>query len=248
MIDFWTCLLLAIVGLAAGFVDAVAGGGGLLTVPALLWAGLPPKLALGTNKMQSICGTAFACVQYGRAGLIRWRAVRWQLALTALASALGSIAVTRLEADFLGRLVPVLLLAIAAYFLLKPNLGLQAARPRLNPAVFGIAAGLVLGFYDGFFGPGTGSFWMVACVLGLGMDLRDATGHTKAMNLASNLGALFVFISAGHVHLPIALVLIAGQLIGARLGARMVITRGSGWIRPIFLGVAILLAARLLWQ
>jgi uncharacterized membrane protein YfcA len=114
--------------------------------------------------------------------------------------------------------------------------------------LFGFLAGIILGFYDGFFGPGTGSFWMVACVLALGMDLRAATGHTKAMNLASNVGSLLIFIPTGHVHLQIALVMIAGQLVGARLGAGMVITRGSTWIRPIFLTVVILLAIRLLTQ
>lgn len=246
--DFTTCLLLAFVGLAAGFVDAVAGGGGLLTVPALLWAGLPPKLALGTNKLQSVCGTALAVFHYGRAGLFQWRELAWQLAVTATAAALGAFAVTRIEAEFLRRLVPVLLVVIAIFFWLKPELGLTRRPARMGHVVFGLVAGIVLGFYDGFFGPGTGSFWMVACVLALGMDLRAATGHTKAMNLASNLGSLFIFIPTGHIHLRIALVMIAGQLVGARLGAGMVITRGSAWIRPIFLIVVVLLAARLLWQ
>ncbi len=246
--DLTTCLLLTLVGLAAGFVDAVAGGGGLLTVPALLWAGLPPKLALGTNKLQSVCGTALAVFHYGRAGLFHWRELTWQIVVTASAAALGAFAVTRLEAEFLRRLVPVLLVAIAVFFWWKPQLGLTRRPAHIGPVTFGLMVGIALGFYDGFFGPGTGSFWMVACVLGLGMDLRAATGHTKVMNLASNLGSLLVFIPTGHVHLQIALVMIAGQLVGARLGAGMVITRGSTWIRPIFLGLVILLATRLIWQ
>ncbi|MEO8351369.1 MAG: TSUP family transporter [Chthoniobacteraceae bacterium] len=246
--DLTTCLLLAFVGLAAGFVDAVAGGGGLLTVPALLWAGLPPKLALGTNKLQSVCGTALAVFHYGRAGLFHWRDLVWQLSVTASAASLGAFAVTRIEGEFLRQLVPVLLIAIAAFFWWKPQLGLTRQSARISPITFGLLAGIGFGFYDGFFGPGTGSFWMVACILALGMDMRAATGHTKAMNLASNLGSLLVFIPAGHVHLQIALAMIAGQLVGARLGAGMVIARGSTWIRPIFLTVVILLAIRLLWQ
>jgi len=240
-------LLLAIIGLAAGFVDAIAGGGGLLTVPALLWAGLPPQAALGTNKLQSSFGTALAAMNYAHAGLLRWRELGPGIAITTLAAIAGSLVVSQLNAGFLQRVIPALLLAIAGYFWWKPELGADRRAPRMKTATFAWSFGIALGFYDGFFGPGAGSFWMVACVLLLGLDLGAATGHTKAMNLASNLGSLAVFLVARQVRFDVGAVMIAGQLIGAKLGSGMVIRRGARLVRPVFLAVVLVLAVRLLW-
>jgi len=243
----FTYLLLSIVGLTAGFVDAIAGGGGLLTVPALLWAGLPPQVALGTNKFQSSCGTTLAAVDYTRARLLRWRELRLGIAITALAGMAGTQVVTRLDADFLRQIIPILLLAIAGYFWWKPELGRERNARRMETATFAWSFGITLGFYDGFFGPGTGSFWMVACVLLLGLDLGAATGHTKAMNLASNLGSLVVFLAAGQVRFDVGAAMIAGQLVGAKLGSGLVIRHGARFVRPVFLAVVLVLAGRLLW-
>ncbi len=240
-------LLLAGVGCAAGFVDAVAGGGGLLTVPALLWAGLTPAEALATNKLQSSCGTALAVVSYARAGLLRERGVRAESAVTFTAALAGAWAVTRADPAGLRLAIPWLLLAIVALLWLRPALGAERRAARLRPAVFAALCGTVLGFYDGFFGPGAGTFWTMAFILLLGLDLRAATAHTKAVNLASNLAALAVFLAAGHVRFDIGAAMAAGQLAGARLGARLVIARGTRFIRPVFLTVALALAARLLW-
>lgn len=248
MDSHWLYLALFAAGLSAGFVDAIAGGGGLITVPVLLWVGLPPQLALGTNKLQSSFGTALAAWHYGKAGFLRWRTLWIGLAITAIASAFGALAVSKIDAGFLRQLIPALLIGIAFWIWLQPNLGVTARPARMSPAVFAAGFGIVLGFYDGFFGPGTGSFWTIACLLLLGLNLTAATGHTKAMNLASNLGALAVFIPAGHVRYDFAGVMILGQLIGARLGSGLVITRGSTLIRPIFLTVVLAIAARLLWQ
>ncbi len=248
MLDPQSAALLAAAGLAAGFVDAIAGGGGLLTVPALLAAGLSPQMALGTNKLQSICGTALAAVSYGRAGLFSWRKLLGGIVITALAAAVGAVAVLHVHADFLRRFIPFLLVGIAAYFWWKPELGATARAPRMSVSSFAWLFGLGLGFYDGFFGPGAGSFWMVACVLLGGLDLRAAVGHTKVMNLASNAGSLVVFLACRQVHFEIAAVMIVGQLLGARLGSGLVIRRGAKFVRPAFLLVVLLLAARLLWQ
>ena len=246
--NHWLHLALFVTGLAAGFVDAIAGGGGLIALPVLLWVGLPPQVALGTNKLQSACGTALAAWRYGRAGLLRWRTLAPGLAITLSASALGALAVTKIDATFLRHLIPVLLIGIAVWLWLKPDLGAQPRPPRLSASGFAVVFGIALGFYDGFFGPGAGSFWTIACLLLLGLDLPAATGHTKAMNLASNLGALAIFLAVGKVRYDIAAVMIAGQIIGARLGSGMVIARGTRFIRPIFLTVVLALAARLLWQ
>ncbi|MEI8108947.1 MAG: TSUP family transporter [Verrucomicrobiota bacterium] len=247
MIDPQVALFLAASGLAAGFIDSIAGGGGLITVPALLAVGLPPQIALGTNKLQSICGTAIATYHYGRAGLFSWHRLRLALLITALAATLGALAVLLVPPGFLRQIIPWLLIAIAIYFWSQPQLGLSARTPKIAPPLFAWLAGSTLGFYDGFFGPGVGAFWMLACVLLAGLDLRSAVGHTKAMNLASNAGSLIVFLAAGQVRLDFAATMIVGQLLGAKLGSRLVIKNGTKFIRPIFLTVVILLAARLLW-
>jgi uncharacterized membrane protein YfcA len=143
--------------------------------------------------------------------------------------------------------IPPVLIGLAIWFWCQPKLGLTPRPPRMHANSFAWLAGSVLGFYDGFFGPGTGSFWMIACVLLLGLDLPAATGHTKAMNLASNLAALGIFILTRQVRYDVGLVMIAGQLIGARLGSGLVIARGATFIRPIFLTVVLALAARLIW-
>ncbi len=239
---------LALAGAAAGFIDAVAGGGGLISVPALLWAGLPIPVALGTNKLQSSCGTTLAVFHYTRGGLIPWRVLRLAVVITFIASTIGVIAVTHLENAILQRIVPILLLAVAVYTALNPNLGATQRAPRLTVRTFALTFGTALGFYDGFFGPGAGSFWMMACVLTLGHDLRTATGTTKALNLTSNIAALIAFAAADCLRWDVGLAMIAGQLVGARLGSRLVLTRGAKIIRPIFIITALALAARLAWQ
>lgn len=244
----WLYPALFVAGFSAGFVDAIAGGGGLITVPVLLWTGLPPQVALGTNKLQSAFGTALAAWQYGRVGFLRWKTLAPGLAITLVASILGAFAVSKIDAGFLRPLIPALLICIAIWLWLQPNLGLKQGAPRISTATFAILFGSILGFYDGFFGPGTGSFWTIACMLLLGLDLSAATGHTKAMNLASNLGALVIFIPTGQIRYDFAAIMIIGQLIGARLGSGLVITRGSRFIRPIFLTVVVAIAARLLWK
>ena len=247
MIDAWLCGALFLTGLAAGFIDAIAGGGGLLTLPMLLWAGLSPQLALGTNKFQSACGTALAVWRYTRAGLLHWREARLPVIVAALASVAGTLAVTWIERAFLQHLIPWLLLAVGIYALASPDLGKGTRPARLNPTTFAVLIGTLLGFYDGFFGPGTGSFWTIAFVLLRGFELRQATAHTKAVNLASNIGSLAVFLLAGKIQFTIGAVMIAGQLIGAYFGAHMVITRGTRFIRVLFLSVVFTLILKLLW-
>ncbi|MBK7977899.1 MAG: TSUP family transporter [Deltaproteobacteria bacterium] len=233
-------------GFVAGFIDAIAGGGGLIAVPVLLWSGLPPHVALGTNKLQSSIGTAVAVARYVRAGLVRWRDVRLGTITSFVAAMAGTWCVSRLDPAALRTVIPVLLLVIAAWMLLQPQLGAEARPPLVDPRVFALVAGSVLGFYDGFFGPGTGSFWTVACVGVLGLELRGATAYTKVVNLASNVGALVLFALAGRVDYRVGLVMIAGQVTGARLGSGLVIRRGASLIRPIFVAMVVALALKLL--
>ena len=243
-----TVALLFFAGLSAGFIDAIAGGGGLISVPALLWAGLPPQMALGTNKMQAVWGTLMAVRKYTKAGFVSWSQVRLTVLITFVAACLGTWAVTQVSNDVLRKIVPWMLLGIAVYVLLSPGLGKKAAKARLRLGVFGCLAGGVLGFYDGFFGPGTGTFWTLACISLLGLELTSATAFTKVANLTSNMASLLVFLAYGRVNYEIAAAMICGQLIGGRLGAGMAIRHGAQFIRIIFITVVLAMVVKLLWD
>lgn len=241
-------LLLFVAGLSAGFIDAIAGGGGLISVPALLWAGLPPQLALGTNKLQSSCGTTLAVWGYARAGLVSSREVRLAAAITFLAALLGAWALTLVSNEALKHIVPWLLLSIAVYTLFSPSFGLKRSAPKLSPTMFACLISPLLGFYDGFFGPGTGSFWTIALLTLLGSELTRATAFTKVVNLASNLASLLIFAFKGLLVFPVAGAMIAGQLIGARLGSGLVVKHGARFVRVVFLTVVFAMIAKLLWD
>ena len=241
-------LLLFAAGLSAGFIDAIAGGGGLISVPALLWAGLPPQLALGTNKMQSSCGTLLAVWRYSRAGLVSWAEVRVTALVTFVFASLGAWTVTLVSNEVLKQIVPWLLLIIAAYTLLSPGFGLHQRSAKMSALGFGCLFGGVLGFYDGFFGPGTGSFWTIALLTLLGYELTRATAYTKVVNLMSNLASVIIFAVKGCIVFQVAAVMILGQLIGARLGSGMVLKHGAKFVRAMFLLVVFAMVIKLLWD
>lgn len=267
----WYPVLFA-TGLVAGWVDAIAGGGGLLTVPVLLATGMDPHDALGTNKFQSSMGTTMATVQYARHGLLKWGEVARGVVPTATGALIGAACVTRMNPQVLRPVIPVLLVGIAVYLAIKPDLGREARPSALvgglrrwrasgwcggwiseeaaleSRTLFAIGCGLLIGFYDGFFGPGTGTFWTMAGLLGMGWNLLAATAYTKAMNLSSNLASLALFLITGHVRFGVGGVMALGQMIGGRLGAGVAVKGGARFIRPIFLSMVILLAAKLLWD
>lgn len=247
MLDPLILLALMGVGLLAGFVDAIAGGGGMITVPALLSAGLPPVAALGTNKMQSIVGTGMAVLTYWRRGFVDLPRLIPAIALTFAGSLLGALTVSKLDTSLLTIAVPVALIAIALYFLFAPKLSDADSAARLSFGPFVPVLGFVVGFYDGIFGPGTGSFFTVGFVLLFGLGLTRATGSTKALNFISNLAALVVFIPQGAVVWPVAIVMALGQVVGAYIGARTGIRYGARVIRPLVVVVSIALAIKLLF-
>lgn len=244
----WTLGLLFLAGFAGGFIDAIAGGGGLITLPALLATGMPPQMALGTNKLQSACGTATAVWRYAKAGLMKTPGMGRAVGFAFFASIAGAQAVSVLGKDLLQQLIPWLLAAVAVYTALNRRFGIETGKQKMSPLVFAVVFGIALGLYDGFFGPGTGSFWTLAVVALLGLELRAATGYTKAANLASNLGSLVIFLAYGSVHFVAAGAMIGGQLLGARLGSGLVVRKGAGLIRPVFLAVVFALTAKLLWD
>ena len=248
MFKVWHLTILFGTGLVAGFVDSIAGGGGLITLPVLLSLGMEPQQALGTNKLQASFGSGSAAWHYARAKAVPVNDCVPGFLLTLLGAALGSVAVQHGDTSFLKRTIPILLIAVAVFILLKPELGSQDLHPRMRRSSFDFAFGLGLGFYDGFFGPGTGTFWTMAFMLGLGFNMTKATGYTKVMNFASNLSSLAMFLVGGHVFFVEGFVMGAGQLLGARMGAGMVVARGTKFIRPIFLCAVFAVTLKLLYN
>jgi uncharacterized protein len=240
--------LLAAVALAAGTIDAVAGGGGLLTVPALLWAGLPPHLALGTNKGQSVFGSFAALARFARGRMLDGARARVTFPL-GLAGSLGGAALVLAVPPAALRPVVLGLLAAAALFIglrrpARPEPG-AAAAGRPSAAVRAAVIALAIGAYDGFFGPGTGTFLIVAFVGLLGDGLARASADAKVVNFASNLAAVALFMTRGTVLWRVALPMAAAQLAGGWLGAHLAIRRGDALVRRAVVAVALALAAKL---
>ena len=248
MISWWLYPLFFLTGVAAGFVDSIAGGGGLITLPVLLNSGLAPQEALGTNKLQATFGSGSATWHYGRAGLTTWHECVPGILFTFVGAYAGSKLVLHLDPSFLELTIPWLLFGIALFSVFHPTLGEADVHPRLQRLPFYLLFGLAIGFYDGIFGPGTGSLWAMAFVLGLGFNLARATAHTKVMNFTSNVASLLVFLWGGQIHYGAGLVMGAGQLLGARLGAHAVIRRGVRFVRCVFITVVLAFTVRLLWE
>ncbi|WP_297107440.1 TSUP family transporter [uncultured Devosia sp.] len=246
MLDPLVLLALMGVGMLAGFVDAIAGGGGMIALPALLSAGLPPVAALATNKMQSIVGTAMAATTYWRRGFVNLPALLPAIAMTFAGSLLGALTVSQIDTSLLNVAVPVALIAIALYFLFAPKLSDADKTARLSFGPFVPLLGFAIGFYDGVFGPGTGSFFTIGFVLLFGLGVTRATGSTKALNVTSNLAALAIFIPQGQVVWAAAIAMAIGQLIGGYVGARTGIRYGVKVIRPLVVFVSIAMAVKLL--
>lgn len=238
--------LLFCAGFAAGLIDSIAGGG-LITVPVLMGIGLPPQVALGTNKLQASFGSGSAMLHFVRAGTVRLRDCWYGILWTAVGAALGVWAVQLLDATILKQLIPWLLAAIAIYTLFSPRLGAEDSHSRMKPGPFYLLFGLAIGFYDGFFGPGTGSFWTMALMLLLGCSMLRATATTKVMNFTSNFVALVFFLAVGQALLMEGLVMGAGQFLGARVGSRLVINHGTAFIRPVFITMVLVLVGRLIY-
>ncbi len=234
-------LLVTLASLLAGFVDAIVGGGGLILLPAL-FATYPAAHAatlLGTNKSASVWGTAFASVQYARRVEMRWAALLPAMGLSFAGALAGAWLVTLVAPDFLRKLLPAVLLLVLVYTLMKKELGRHHA-PRYSGRQELLAAGsvgAVIGFYDGFFGPGTGSFFVFLLVRWLGYDFLHASAGAKLLNLSSNVAAIVLFGLKGHVWWHFMLVLAAANVAGSLLGTRLALRHGAGFVRGVFIVV-----------
>lgn len=246
-LPLWIFPLLFLTGVIAGMVDAIAGGGGIIALPVLLSCGLPVPVALGTSKLQSSFGSVSASIHYARKGLIDLKACRLGILFTFIGAIGGVWAVQSLRTDLVEQMIPWLLAVILLYTIFRPQVGQQDHPPRWRTGVFFAVFGLGLGFYDGFLGPGTGSFWTIALITVMGFNFAKATGVTKVLNAVSNLTALALFIAAGKVLWSIGLTMGAGQFLGARIGSGLVMKKGARFVRPVFLTMVTLTLARLLY-
>ncbi|MBL9053390.1 MAG: TSUP family transporter [Tabrizicola sp.] len=241
-------LILVLAAFCAGFIDSIAGGGGLISVPALLLAGASPVEALATNKLQGTFGAATSTLTYARAGQVRPQDQLGMAAISALSGAGGALVAHLIPVEALRVVMPVVLIGVAAFFALKPGLSDDARAERMKPAVFAATVVPAIAAYDGFFGPGTGSFFMMGFVLLAGYGVLKATAHTKMLNFSSNIGSLVVFIPSGATWWAVGLAMAAAQVLGASLGARLALRIGSRLIKPLLVMVSTAMALRLLWQ
>lgn len=234
-------LLAALASALAGCLDAIVGGGGLVLVPALfsLYPAAAPATLFGTNKGAAIWGTAWATAQYARRVTMNWRTLAPAAAAALAGSFAGAWAVTQVPGTGLRRALPVVLLAVLVYTVARKDLG-RVHAPRLGPAAErGVAAaiGAALGFYDGFFGPGTGSFLVFLLVRLLGYDFLHASAGAKLINTATNAAALTLFAATGHVWWPLALAMAVANVGGSLLGSRLALKHGAGFVRGVFIVV-----------
>lgn len=245
---FLECAALFALAIIAGTIDAMAGGGGLMTIPGLMAFGLDPVTAMATNKFQGSFGTAAATWRFWREGKLDIKKYAGGAALAFIGSVLGAYAVTQINPEQLKSLIPFLLMGIAFWVLFSPKLGEVDAKPRMAAATYMLFLIPLFGFYDGFLGPGTGSFFALSMVFLLGLKLDEATARAKLYNFMSNLGPLLFFLFAGKIMWLYAAVMTIGNIIGGNIGAKLVITHGTRLVRPLLVVISLVMSLKLLWQ
>ena len=232
-------VLVSLASMMAGMVDSIVGGGGLILIPALFatYPTAPPATLFGTNKSASVWGTSIATVQYARRVQMRWAVLLPAAGAALVGSFIGAWVVTLIDPTFLRRLLPFILLAVLLYTLAKKDLGRTHA-PRHaqgRETLVACAIGAVIGWYDGFFGPGTGSFFIFLFVRLLGYDFLNASASAKLLNVATNVAAIALFAMKGHVWWQIGLVMAVANVVGSLLGAHLALKHGAGFVRGIFI-------------
>jgi len=245
----WELLtFLFFIGIVAGFIDTIAGGGGLIALPALLLANVPPLQALATNKLQGTFGTLTASTIMLSKKMVTWPTIRIAFFMSLAGSVLGTLLVHLVDAELLMLLIPVVLMSIALYFGLSKDAGARERSPRISEKKYQGLFVPLIGFYDGFFGPGTGSLFTLANVALMGRTLIKATANAKCLNFASNIASLCIFIVTGYISWLIGGAMVIGQIIGARLGSHVVLNHGQQWVRPLIVLVCVLMCIKLILE
>lgn len=243
-LEFFALLVAA--AFVAGFIDSIAGGGGLITVPALLLTGMPPVVALATNKVQALFGAGMAAVNYARAGHVNLRHQIGPAILSFFGAVIGALLASSLPTDVIRLGLPILLIGVALFFAFKPGLNDMERTARITPLVFSATFVPLVGFYDGLLGPGTGAFFMLGFVMLAGYGILKATAHTKMLNFASNIGGLTGFLIVAKPLWVLGLAMGAAQLAGAYLGSRLATKIGARLIKPVLVATSTLLALKLI--
>lgn len=243
-------LILCVSGFLAAAVDSIAGGGGLISLPAILAVGVPPHFALGTNKFASTCASFTSTLMFTKSNKIHFPLVKYQIPCTLIGAVLGVITVLHINQKFLQIMILVLVFAVAIYTLLKKDFGDEDKFKGLSKKtiVFGCLFAFALGFYDGFFGPGTGSFLIFLFISIYGFDFTVAAGNGKILNFVSNITSLIMFAINGKIMLMAGIPMALSMIIGARVGTKIAIKNGAKVIKPIFITIALALTIKLLYS
>lgn len=240
---------LLVAGFLSAFIDAAVGGGGLISLPAMMMTGLPMSTVLGTNKLASMMGSMTSTLSFLHSGKVDKRLAARLFPLAFAGAAAGALTVRVLSPEFMRSLVVVLLLLVTIYTVFKKDWGTVSTYEGLKGRAVWLCpvAAFTLGYYDGFFGPGTGSF-LIFAFLTFGFDFVVAAGNAKVLNFASNIGALLTFFLAGSVHFGYGLIMGSAMIFGALAGSRVAITHGVRYVRPLFLFVSVTLVGKQVWQ
>lgn len=241
-------VLFFITGIFAGLVESTAGGSGLLVLPALLFAGFSPLEALGTSKLQYFFGALVSIGRYSRAQLTRLPHLKLYSLIAITMGAAGALILVNTQLPYLNYIIPIFLLASAIYFARSSRVKDEASIPQMGTIGFALGPIALIAFYDGFLGTGSGSFYVIALIWGLGLSTLHATACTKIIDFCSGLAALAILIWHGHVIWNAGILLGAGQMIGAWFGAGLVIRKGTRILRPLLIGVSVLMCLKLLWD
>ena len=249
LLDVHTLAFLVFFGFMASFIDSVVGGGGLISVPALMWTGLPPVTVLGTNKAAAVMGALTSFVAFVRSGKVDGWLIRRLFPISLAGSALGVFAVRLIPSEFLRPLVVVMLIAVLVYSVCRKDWGKDATYAGMSTRLL-LCSGLVafaFGFYDGFFGPGTGSFLLFAFLM-VGFDFLGAAANARALNFASNIAAAILFACLGEVNFSYAVPMGLSMIAGAWCGARMALAKGVSYVRPLFIVMTAVLIGKQVWE
>ncbi|MFD3156665.1 TSUP family transporter [Haloimpatiens sp. FM7330] len=242
-------ILLCIAGFVAAFVDSIAGGGGLITVPAYLLAGLKPSFVLGTNKFGAACGSFTSSLKFAKSGKVNFKLLGFLVPFTLIGAVIGVNVVLNINEAVLNILVLVMIMFIGIYSMFSKTLGVENKFKGLNNKniFLGIILALLLGFYDGFFGPGTGSFLIFGLIGIFGYDFVHAVGNARILNFISNITSLILFAINGRIFYTYAIPVSIFMILGARLGTKVALNKGSKLIKPIFVVMSLAVAGKMLF-
>jgi uncharacterized membrane protein YfcA len=245
-----TLIFLCIAGFFAALIDSIAGGGGLISLPAFLLAGIPPHFALGTNKFAATCASFTSSLKFAKSGKVKFELLKYLIPFTFIGAVLGVKSVLKIDQKYLYTMVLVLVLAVGIYSFFSKSIGLQDKYTGIKKKglILGILLTFSLGFYDGFFGPGTGSFLIFGLIGIFGFDFVKASGNARVLNFISNLTALVVFALNGQVNYSYGVPVAIFMIIGARIGTKLALKNGSKLIKPIFVTMSLAVACKMLFN